>query len=51
MITTGIAKLDFLLQMLFGIPHREDWRNYAKAKMKVEMSRFVILRTVDIGRD
>lgn len=51
MVTTGIAKLDFLLQLLFGVPHKEDWRNYSKTKVKVEMSRFVILRTVNIGRD
>lgn len=50
-ITTGIAKLDFLLQMLFGIPHTSDWRNYAKTNVKVEMSKFVILRTVNLGRD
>ncbi len=50
-ITTGIAKLDFLLQILFGVPHTENWRNYKLTKVKVEMSPFVILRTVDIGRD
>lgn len=49
-ITTGIAKLDFLLEMLFGKPHTSDWRSYAKTKVKVEMSKFVILRTVNIGR-
>lgn len=43
-ITTGIAKLDFLIEMLFGKPHNENWRNYAKTSVKVEMSKFVILR-------
>ncbi len=49
-ITTGIAKLDFLLEMLFGKPHDRDWRNYSKTKVRVEMSKFVILRTVTQDR-
>lgn len=49
MPTTGIKKLDSLLENLFGKPHANDWRNYAKFPVR-ETSKFVILRTVNIGR-
>lgn len=44
-ITTGIRKLDFALQSLFGVPHTQNWRNYKMVKPKND-SPFVILRTV-----
>lgn len=49
-ITTGITKLDFLLTMLFGVPHTEGWRDYSRLKPK-GTTKFVLLRTVDLGRD
>lgn len=47
--TTGIKKLDALLEGLFGKPHNRDWRNYAKFPVR-ESSPHVVLRTVNLGR-
>jgi transposase-like protein len=49
MATTGIKKLDALLEGLWGKPHTNDWRNYAKFPVR-ETSPHVILRTVNLGR-
>ena len=48
-VTTGIKKLDALLELLFGKPHDRDWRNYAKKPVR-ETSPYVILRTVQLDR-
>jgi len=45
-ITTGIQKLDFVLESMFGKPHDRDWRNYSKVKKPVNTSPFVVLRLV-----
>lgn len=50
MATTGIKKLDALLENLFGKPHNNHWRNYAKYPVR-ETSPYVILRTVNLGRE
>jgi hypothetical protein len=44
-ITTGIRKLDFAIQSLFGVPHTENWRNY-KLATKLQESKFINLRMV-----
>lgn len=45
--TTGIKKLDSLLELLFGKPHDRYWRDYAKYPVR-DASPFVILRTLTV---
>lgn len=47
--TTGIKKLDCLLELLFGHPKTTNWRDYKKRPIK-ETSPYVVLRTVNLGR-
>lgn len=44
-VTTGIAKLDFIIEKLFGKPHKNNWRNYKLVRPKLE-SKFVVMRMV-----
>lgn len=44
-ITTGIKKLDNVLELLFGKPHDRYWRDYKRQPVKND-SPFVVLRTV-----
>lgn len=44
--TTGIKKLDCVLELLFGHPRTKDWR---KRPVKHD-SPYIILRTVNLGR-
>jgi len=50
MISTGIKKLDFILTLLFGVPHTKGWRDYKKFKGKLTEDNGVVLRTVALGR-
>lgn len=50
MVTTGVRKLDSIIELLFGKPHNENWRNYAKVPVR-EPSPYVILRTVGESRE
>lgn len=43
-ITTGIRKLDLAIQLLFGIPHTDGWRDYKRVKAKED--KFICLRMV-----
>lgn len=33
-ISTGIKKLDFVLTVIFGVPHQKGWRDYSKLTPK-----------------
>lgn len=45
--TTGIKKLDSLIELLFGKPHDRYWRDYAKYPVR-DASPYVVLRTVTV---
>lgn len=45
--TTGYKKLDNLLEVVFGKPHNNEWRNYAR--FPTNESPYVVLRTVRLS--
>lgn len=48
-ITTGIRKLDLVLELTFGKPN-PNFRQYHKTRQKIHDSPWIILRTVNLGR-
>jgi hypothetical protein len=47
-ITTGIARLDLILTILWGPPHKDNWRDYSKTQRKVNLEPCIVLRLVRV---
>lgn len=47
-VTTGIARLDLVLTVLWGPPHKDGWRDYKKTKREVVHSPYIVLRLVRV---
>jgi hypothetical protein len=47
-ITTGVARLDLVITILWGAPHTNNWRNYKATRQQVVHDSNIVLRLVRV---